>query len=73
MQTLSFQSTANPVGALVPAALPATTPHGMRELSMGEIDHVSGGFVCGGLCIAGVGFAAGALFGSGLVIALMKR
>ncbi len=39
-----------------------------RILSMDEIDIVSGGFVCGGLCIAAVAFGAGVLFGGGLAI-----
>ncbi len=39
MQTLSFENTAG----FAPTPLPATTPAGMRELSMDEIDHVSGG------------------------------
>jgi len=38
------------------------------ELNMSEIDEVTGGFVCGGLCIAGAAFGAGLLFGSGLAI-----
>lgn len=40
----------------------------LRVLDTAEIEEVSGGFVCGGLCIAGVAFAAGALFGSGVVV-----
>lgn len=40
----------------------------IRVLDDQEINDVSGGFVCGGLCIAGAAFAAGALFGSGVVV-----
>lgn len=38
----------------------------LRPLNQDEIDQVSGGFICGGLCMAGVGLGAGALFGSGI-------
>lgn len=38
------------------------------ELNMGELDEVTGGFICGGLCIAGAAFGAGLLFGTGLAI-----
>jgi lactobin A/cerein 7B family class IIb bacteriocin len=38
------------------------------ELKDNEIEAVSGGFICGGLCIVGTAFAAGALFGSGFAI-----
>ncbi len=41
MNTLSFQNTAD----FSPISLPATLPTGMRELSMEEIDCVSGGAV----------------------------
>lgn len=37
----------------------------LRVLNEQEIDQVSGGFVCGGLCIAGA-FTLGALVGGGL-------
>jgi lactobin A/cerein 7B family class IIb bacteriocin len=38
----------------------------LRTLDPQEIDAVSGGFVCGGLCIAGSAFGAGLMFGSGV-------
>ncbi|GAA0855123.1 hypothetical protein GCM10009114_13440 [Aliiglaciecola litoralis] len=38
----------------------------MKTLTQVELNEVSGGFVCGGLCIAGAAFAAGALFGAGV-------
>ena len=38
------------------------------ELNNQDIDEVSGGFICGGLCIAGAALGAGLLFGSGLAI-----
>ncbi|GAA0855136.1 class IIb bacteriocin, lactobin A/cerein 7B family [Aliiglaciecola litoralis] len=40
----------------------------MNKLTQVEINEVSGGFVCGGLCIAGAAFAAGALFGAGIAV-----
>lgn len=40
----------------------------ITELSEDEIAEVDGGFVCGGLCVAGAAFAAGALFGAGVAI-----
>ena len=40
----------------------------MNTLNKTEINEVSGGFVCGGLCIAGAAFAAGALFGAGIAV-----
>lgn len=40
----------------------------IRVLSENELDTVSGGFVCGGLCIAAAAFGAGALFGAGVAI-----
>lgn len=40
----------------------------ITELTEDEIAEVNGGFVCGGFCIAGAAFAAGALFGSGVAI-----
>jgi lactobin A/cerein 7B family class IIb bacteriocin len=40
----------------------------LRTLDQAEIEAVSGGFVCGGLCIAGVAFGAGLLFGSGVAV-----
>ena len=40
----------------------------MNTLNETEINEVSGGFVCGGLCIAGAAFAAGALFGAGIAV-----
>lgn len=42
--------------------------HELRVLDQTEIDQVSGGFICGGLCIAGVAFGAGALFGAGVAV-----
>jgi hypothetical protein len=36
--------------------------HELRTLDPAEIDAVSGGFVCGGLCVAGA-FALGAAIG----------
>lgn len=50
------------------AAVPDQDAGPLRVLSDHEIADVSGGFVCGGLCLAGVAFAAGALFGSGVVV-----
>jgi len=38
----------------------------MNTLSNLEVQEVNGGFVCGGLCIAGAALAAGALFGAGV-------
>ncbi len=40
----------------------------LRTLDQHEIEAVSGGFVCGGLCIAGIAFGAGLLFGSGVAV-----
>ena len=40
----------------------------MNILTQTEVNEVSGGFVCGGLCIAGAAFAAGALFGAGIAV-----
>ncbi|WP_237057301.1 hypothetical protein [Microbulbifer sediminum] len=40
----------------------------MLELTLEEQVEVNGGFVCGGLCVGAAAFAAGALFGAGLVI-----
>ena len=37
----------------------------IQALSFNEIDEVSGGFICGGLCIAGA-FVLGAAIGGGL-------
>ncbi len=37
-------------------------------LEAGEIEEVSGGFVCGGLCIAGAAFVAGLVFGAGVSV-----
>lgn len=38
------------------------------EISNVELEEVSGGFVCGGLCILGASIAAGALFGAGIAV-----
>ncbi|MFV0335799.1 MAG: hypothetical protein ACK5JR_17210 [Tropicimonas sp.] len=43
----------------------------MMELEQHEIDEVSGGFVCGGLCIAG-GFALGAAVGGVVTWLILK-
>lgn len=51
-----------------PAALTPAQGNAIRVLDTSEIDEVSGGFVCGGLCLAGAAFGAGALFGSGVAI-----
>lgn len=37
----------------------------LRVLTPAEVDDVSGGFACGGLCIAGAAFTAGAIAGAG--------
>lgn len=44
----------------------------LRVLSAHEVGDVSGGFICGGLCIAGVALGAGALFGSGVVVGFLS-
>lgn len=43
------------------------------ELDSQDINEVSGGFICGGLCIAGAAFGAGLLFGSGVAIGLNSK
>ena len=40
----------------------------IRPLTAAETDEVAGGFVCGGLCLAGAAFAAGFLFGAGVAV-----
>ncbi|GAA0544774.1 hypothetical protein GCM10009098_10380 [Rheinheimera aquimaris] len=45
----------------------------MKELTLNQVEEVSGGFICGGLCIAGAAFAAGALFGAGVTIGIMSE
>lgn len=51
-----------------PAELSPDHAISIRVLDTDEIDDVSGGFICGGLCIAGAAFGAGALVGSGFAI-----
>ena len=46
----------------------AVNERALRVLDTRDIEEVSGGFVCGGLCVAGLAFGAGALFGSGVAI-----
>ena len=43
----------------------------IQELTLDEIDEVNGGFVCGGLCIAGLAFGAGFLFGAGVGVGIL--
>ncbi|NRA68958.1 MAG: class IIb bacteriocin, lactobin A/cerein 7B family [Pseudobacteriovorax sp.] len=43
-------------------------PNKKNELDEQQLKEVNGGFVCGGLCIAGAAFAAGALFGGGIAV-----
>ncbi len=43
----------------------------LRTLNQAEIDSVSGGFVCGGLCVAGL-FALGAVIGFGGTYAILN-
>jgi hypothetical protein len=43
----------------------------MTELNAAEIEEVSGGFVCGGLCVAGA-FMLGAAVGAGAVVLVKK-
>ncbi len=38
----------------------------IETLNVYEIDAVNGGFVCGGLCIVGIAFGAGLIFGAGM-------
>ena len=43
----------------------------MYVLSHDEINEISGGFVCGGLCV-GIAFAAGAAIGGGVTWAILN-
>ena len=47
------------------------TPEALRLLNADEIDEISGGFVCGGLCIAGA-FALGAAIGGGITWLILR-
>jgi lactobin A/cerein 7B family class IIb bacteriocin len=40
----------------------------LRVLDADEIQEISGGFICGGLCVAGAAIAAGLLFGAGIAV-----
>lgn len=43
------------------------------ELMNDQVETISGGFICGGLCIAGAALGAGLLFGSGLAVGFNSK